>query len=210
MIGAMKARAIRAPIMQVWQPKIEELFGRQESRRIVAGINRHYQTYLKDAPPVRSRALHIHLQRSILPLLALYQSLLEAGFTREESLDFAQKLFFHTLEKQRRQQETLGRLPFAYALYRWLVKPFMQIGFPKEGFKIEWVERSRGQIAFNMHACFYLNTLSQYGAPELTPIFCNADDFIYENSSPHIQWQRTQTLAKGGTLCDFRYIRKKS
>ncbi|MEJ2756905.1 MAG: L-2-amino-thiazoline-4-carboxylic acid hydrolase [Anaerolineales bacterium] len=204
----MKARAIRIPLLQAWQPKIEELFGKRESRRIVAGINHHYQTYLKEAPPVRSRALRIHLQRSIFPLLALYQSLLEAGFTREEALDTCQKLFFQTLEKQRKQQDWLGRLPFAYALYRWLVKPFMQVGFPNEGFEIEWVERSREQIAFNMHTCFYLNTLRKYGAPELTPIFCNADDLIYKDASPHIQWQRSQTLAKGGTHCDFRYIRK--
>ena len=209
MIGAMKAQSIPTSYMQVWQPRIEEQFGKKESRRIVAGIHHHYQKYLKDAPPVRSRALRSHLERSIFPLLALYQSLLEAGFTREESLDACQKLFFQTLEKQRKQQEILGKLPFAYSLYRWLVKPFMQIGFPDEGFEVEWVEHSREQIAFNMRGCFYLNTLAQYGASELTPIFCNADDFIYKASSPHIKWQRTQTLAKGGTHCDFRYIRQK-
>lgn len=209
MIDAMKARTGRIPLIATWQPMIEEMFGKRESRRIVAGIKHHFQTYLKDAPAVRSRALRIHLQRSIFPLLALYQSLLEAGFTREESLDTCQKLFFQTLQKQRRQQERLGKLPFAYSLYRLLVKPFMQIGFPNEGFEVEWVERNRERIAFNIHSCFYLNTLAQYGAPELTPIFCNADDFIYKDVSPHIQWQRSQTLAKGGSCCDFQYIRKR-
>lgn len=205
----MKARDSRIPYMQVWQQKLEEAFGKGESRRIVTGMKHNYEKFLKDAPAVRSRALRIHLQHSILPLLALYQSLLEAGFTREESLDTCHKLFIQGLDKQRTQQETLWKLPFAYALYRWLVKPFMQFGFPAEGFEVEWVERSREQIAFNMHTCFYLDTLSRYGAPELTPIFCNADDFIYQNVSPKIQWQRSQTLAKSGMLCDFRYIRKK-
>ena len=53
----MKARASRIRLIPTWQPMIEEIFGKRESRRIMAGIKHHYQSYLQDAPPVRSRAL---------------------------------------------------------------------------------------------------------------------------------------------------------
>ena len=45
------------------------------------------------------------------------------------------------------------------------------------------------------------------GAPELTPICCQVDDWMMENLPPSIRWERTQTLGRGGAVCDFRWRR---
>ncbi|MBE3120246.1 MAG: L-2-amino-thiazoline-4-carboxylic acid hydrolase [Candidatus Atribacteria bacterium] len=60
-------------------------------------------------------------------------------------------------------------------------------------------------VALNEHSCFYLNVLAEYGLPELTPHFCLLDDFLFEGVSPCIRWERTQTIGRGGEMCDFRY-----
>lgn len=59
------------------------------------------------------------------------------------------------------------------------------------------------RIAFNLHSCFYRETLTAYGAPELTASFCRLDDVMYEEASPYMSWDRTMTLGQGGTHCDF-------
>jgi hypothetical protein len=49
--------------------------------------------------------------------------------------------------------------------------------------------------------------LTEYGFPELTPHFCRLDDVLAAEAAPSVRFERTQTLARGGTLCDFRYAR---
>ena len=44
------------------------------------------------------------------------------------------------------------------------------------------------------------------GCPEHTTIFCNTDDCCYGNMHPKLQWNRTQTIGRGGGLCDFDIV----
>ena len=68
---------------------------------------------------------------------------------------------------------------------------------------MDWVQNDKNAIRFDMKSCFYFDTLSQYGAPELTASFCRVDDLTYGNMSPHIKWQRSKTIARGEACCDF-------
>jgi hypothetical protein len=70
-----------------------------------------------------------------------------------------------------------------------------------------WIENSAELVAFDIHRCFYLDVLTAYDAPELTPLYCHLDDLLVENVSPYMRWARTQTLGRGGVCCDFRYRR---
>lgn len=58
-----------------------------------------------------------------------------------------------------------------------------------------------------MHSCFYLNVLTAYGAPELTPVYCQMDDLLYGALSPSVRWRRTKTLGRGDDCCDFCWSR---
>jgi hypothetical protein len=55
--------------------------------------------------------------------------------------------------------------------------------------------------------CFCLSVLSSYGAEELTALYCQTDDPLYEVLPPAITWQRTRTLGRGDECCDFRWQR---
>ena len=77
--------------------------------------------------------------------------------------------------------------------------------FPAAGFDIDYLEKSEDRIAFDIKGCYYLKTLRHYGIPELTPVFCAADEALAELFPPSIVFERTQTLGKWGELCDFRY-----
>jgi hypothetical protein len=83
----------------------------------------------------------------------------------------------------------------------------MRSSFPPQGWDTEWVEVSSQAVAFNLHRCFYVDVLTEYGAAELTPFYCRLDDLIYEDVSPHVRWDRTKTLGRGDDCCDFRFTR---
>ena len=58
-----------------------------------------------------------------------------------------------------------------------------------------------------MTRCFYLNTLTAYGTPELTASFCKSDEVMAELLPPSIRFVRPHTLGRGDALCDFQYCR---
>ena len=132
---------------------------------------------------------------------------------RDEFVNDALTLTQNTTEEMykigRKRMAFLGRFPFFYSLIQRMTPNMMKKMFPDEGWDIEWLEVSKKQVAFNMHACFYLDSLTKFGVPELIPVFCGLDDLIYENVSPHLRWQRTGTLGRGDAYCDFRFINAK-
>jgi len=197
------------PYLDMWLPEIKSRFSQDIATQIKTVVQQKYQQALDKAPDLKSRVLRNHLTGSILPVLSLYNAFQSVGLDLETALLETQRFFFLTLEQARSQQLSLGKLPIAYATYRVMIRPLMSIVFPGEGFNVEWIETSRDQLAFNMHGCFYLNMLTEYNAPELTQIFCNGDDYIYTDISHQISWQRTQTLGKGSSHCDFRFVRKR-
>lgn len=175
-----------------------ELYARALAR--IDTINAERKRYQK-------KVLEEHFGDNILPILALYLVLKEDG--REDAYALSEKVANEMYGVGRKRMEFLGRFPFFY----WIIEKFtpnlMQKMFPEEGWDIEWVEVSEKQVAFNMHGCFYHQTLNDYNAPELTPVFCGLDDLIYDNVSPYLRWERKGTLGRGDHHCDFRFINPK-
>ena len=155
------------------------------------------------------KALEKHFGEHILPILALYFVLKEDDRLSEDVLKITRKVTEEIYAVERRRMIFIGRFPFFYWLIQKLTPQTIKKSFPKEGWDIEWLEVSKKQVAFNMHACFYLDSLTKYNAPELTPLFCDLDDLIYDGVSPHLRWQRAGTLGRGDSHCDFRFINPK-
>jgi hypothetical protein len=101
----------------------------------------------------------------------------------------------------------MRRLPGPFPIFR-LGFRMRMADFPAEGWDFRWIENSFLRIAFDCTSCFYLKTLSELGAPELTASFCQGDDVMGEMLPPSIVFRRTQTLGRGGVCCDFRYEKR--
>ena len=52
------------------------------------------------------------------------------------------------------------------------------------------------------------DTLTAHGAPELTAVYCQGDDILFEALPPSITWDRTMTMGRGGERSDFRWCRR--
>jgi hypothetical protein len=200
----------RLPRTRYWKPWQRELASRDGdalAHQMMDDVKDRYAVLYQERKRYNHPALRKHLEENILPGLALYQVLLDKGYEQVDALETVEQLYQVVTRSGRRTFELLGRFPVYYQLLRATVRRFMERNFPPEGWQVEWVEVSGEQVAFNMHACFYVDVLGEYGVPELTPVFCGLDDYIYEGVSPHVRWARTGTIGRGDALCDFRYVR---
>jgi hypothetical protein len=195
------------PHAGLWRQELAGLLGPGPSQGIMARVEARYADLYAGRTHYDNRALRQHLEENILPGLALYQVLREDGHHTDAALKTVERLFAADLMRRRRSLERLGRLPFFFALLRAVTRRFMARNFPPEGWEVEWPDAGRDVVAFDMQSCFYLDVLTEYGAPELTPVYCRLDDLIYEDLSPHVRWERTKTLGRGDDCCDFRFRR---
>jgi len=149
-----------------------------------------------------------HLVQGILPGLAYYQLLREDGKSQESALEKIDQTFEVIFAGSIRSFQKLGKIPFFYTILRAYIKTAMR-EYPADGWEMDWQQVDSGAIRFKMNTCFYFNTLSAYGAPELTASFCRVDDLVYGGMSDQVLWQRTQTIARGAAYCDFCFANAK-
>ena len=166
-----------------------------------------YQTLAGDASWPRDPVLRWHLAGYLLPGVALYRGLQAAGWPAKQAADVVGMLLEGDTQPRRRRFERRGRRRGFFTVFAIMIRLLTRLVYPSPGWEVEWLETSRHRIAFDMTGCYYLATLTQLGAGELTPVYCRVDDILYEGLSPEFSWRRTTLLATGGERCDFRFER---
>ncbi len=197
----------RMPFAGAWQRALAEKRGETEAGRLIAAAEDRYRELIAGHPRPAQRALRLHLDRMMLPGLALYQTLREAGDDEETALAVMDELCTEAVTGLARVMGLLNHLPRPFAIFRRIEPLVVGLGFPPEGWELEPVENSEGCVAFNVKRCFYVETLGAYGAPELTRVFCDGDDAYFPAMAPAVTWERTKTLGRGADCCDFRWRR---
>ena len=211
MTGLLIARRRNAspqvPDAAIWRQALTTQHGPIEASALIENAQQRYEVLYRARPHHDHPALRMHLTQNILPALAIYQVLLAQKGDRAAALaEMESRLQAGAMRSGlRKATAALKYLPKPFTLMRLVTRPAMKFGFPAAGWETEWIEDSDQRMAFNIHRCFYLNTLTTYGAPELTRLFCQMADVVYEALPPSIQWERTSTLGRGDGVCDFCY-----
>ncbi|HEM46087.1 MAG TPA: hypothetical protein ENO23_03480 [Alphaproteobacteria bacterium] len=200
---------LEMPHRDLWFREMAGLLGALPAHDLMERVEARYAALYRSRTRYDHPALAQHLEENILPGLALYQELRQDGHHEQAALKTVERLFTVPMHRMRRLMERIGRLPFFFWLVRTATRRFMARNFPAPGWDVSWPDAGRHVVAFDMHSCFYLDVLTEYGAPELTSVYCRLDHLIYDDVSPHVRWQRTRTLAQGGDCCDFRFYRQK-
>lgn len=188
-----------------WRRLLEREHGRTEAARLAGEIRARQAALAREIPVPEGRILRARRVNLLLPGLALYQ-VLKGEIGRERALAETDRLFRTAFFRAEQAGiPVLNRLlPDPFPLVRFIMKQSAVSGYaPGE---VEWVEDSRDCLAFNVRRCYLFDTLTALGAPELTVLYCNTDDWLAE-LMPRVGWERTQTLGRGGPCCDFCWRR---
>jgi hypothetical protein len=189
---------------------LAQKYGRQKADTLALLFQARYDVIYTQRPEFIDKVMRDHVETNILVGLALYQTFLVDGMSRAEALNETQDLLtMYTDQGMARQAKILSRLPGTFWLLRRLVGRAMKTQFGPPGFEFHWVENSARRVAFTMTRCLYHSTLTAYGAPELTPVFCHQDEVWAAALAPKVIFERSSTIGRGSIQCDFCYKRAK-
>lgn len=144
-----------------------------------------------------------HIRRNILPCYACYRAMLDAGICSSEAVEFIRTELCRSVERMVRISKRLSSKKYTYGIIRFLIKPFLKYGFPKQGWTTIMLEKNKERIRFDMTSCLYCEELEKRGALELCPAFCYTDVECYGPLAPAVIFRREGTLAQTGVKCDF-------
>jgi len=193
--------------LKTWRNELAKEVGPEHAAALIKTTQEQYDSLVSQIEPPQNKALRRHLHDVILPGLALYRALINAGHCRQEALDTELRLFQAILKRRRKMMKAMSRLPFAFSLFKGVTMRSMKNMFPPEGWDVTWPDEGPDCLAFDMSRCYYLMITEKFNARELMPVFCDCGDFMFEALAPKLIWQRTSTLGRGGQVCDFRFYR---
>lgn len=196
---------------QIWQSVLEEYYGGDRSRQLIAQAQARWRSLCRAAQPPADPALQKHLYFQVLPGLAMYRTLLwekrlmPDSEARQSAIEEINQLF----RAQTFQQIGWTLKPFHWFPNSWFIfRLGMRLrlrAFPQAGWKSLIIEDSDQRIAMETYHCFKHQMLTAYGAPELTASYCATDDYMAELFPRTIKFMRAPTLGEGGDCCQFTY-----
>ena len=145
-------------------------------------------------------------QKQILPAFALYDTLIEKGYSIEESASMVERVvvgvaneflkFTVPAIKLRDVEET-------DSIERKSIFTAIVDRFPNT-FGTLIIDENES-YHFTVNSCLFASYCKALGYENLGPIFCKADREFFDKNQPLVEFSRTETLAEDGAVCNFEF-----
>ena len=136
----------------------------------------------------------------ILPLVALYQTLLADGLTADAAETEVRRARAQRLrERSVRGLALAAHAPGRRFWLRRLVQHEVMAAFPTPTFRLETTQTTADTLEFEVKRCPYGAALAAYGAPELLATFCRLDEVHFDVLASAVTCQHQQN----GESCRF-------
>lgn len=184
-------------------------FGQETGTKIYVQACELLTTMLAKADYRNNESIKQHIVKNMFPIIAYYLTLQNHGYSQEDAYSLTLKETQKAAHIQKKKNESFGKLPFAYQVFKLFIKGIMKKMYPVEGWETEWVKFDKDEIHMNFKRCIYADLTAHYGCPELCTVFCENDTVTFSGYEPKIHFERNGTLAEGADCCDFHFIHGK-
>lgn len=152
----------------------------------------------------KPKEITMHTVKRIFPCIAFYKAVIECTKQQQQAYSMIERYFTRECRDMAKKLQKLCHIPFVYKLAPRIMAGIIHRSFGvKSGFKMR-NHNVKGKLChIDMIKCPYFSNCCKYGCPELTTVFCNADDIAYGNMHPKLSWERKKTLGRGDDFCDF-------
>jgi hypothetical protein len=189
-------------VLRRWRPVLAEHMDGAD--QVMARVQKRLPG-LATSVAVPSTDCRRRLESEILPAAALYCELRdEVGQDRALSLTGA--CVASDAERGARLVHLLDRTPWLFPILRYLTIHRMRGAYMSPAWEARVLEDTPQRVRLDITRCYYLDTLTSLGIPELTARFCLNDDVIWGDLR-HVEFRRAGTLGRGHDACDFCYER---
>ncbi|HEX4843228.1 MAG TPA: L-2-amino-thiazoline-4-carboxylic acid hydrolase [Limnobacter sp.] len=184
------------------------LHAKMPADAVNAAINSAQVLYAQTRGGLPAVAPVLRLVMHIMALdVALYKVLLSRGWSPQQAGECIAQINWALFEGPTRFGHSLSRLRSADSLRRsqFLVDWMFKLAFTKPF--VRQVHASAEGVSFDVTRCAFAEYFVAQGVPELTPhAACQLDYRMSEIWG--VSLHRSQTIAQGQSLCDFRYRRR--
>lgn len=211
LMGRLLRRRAVLPYRRLWQSALAESFGMPAAGTIMGSAGAEYRRLVSHQPCPRHPVLAYHLRWQILPALALYRALRQHGVEQYQALQEVERLAWREIGPL--YQRAIGWLKAVadpFPIWRALVRLALRTIFPPAGWRTVPARDDEQCYGFDVVGCWYHETLTVLGAPELTAVFCKMDDYLAGLVPAAIVWSRQGTIGTGAERCDFRWCRREA
>ena len=152
----------------------------------------------------KSKSQQKTLIQTILPCVALYKTLLQEGFSEEETSAYLQKYMFDTVGAgMHSSMAKMEKIPGFYFLYSSIFRKVMRSSDLHESTQ----SHTKDSFDVTITKCLWHTACVENDCPKLCHIFCDADNVTY-GGLRKLGFSRTKTLGYGEACCDFHFFRK--
>jgi DHA1 family multidrug resistance protein-like MFS transporter len=188
------------------EPVVASCFDARKAQAILTTMRANYEALEAEVPPLKSPFNRMTI-RIAVDLLAFYRAL-PTELRQSEALALARPFVNNWMDGQ--FDRWIARRVYAnrslHRFYRrWWFSSVNRADEP-DGQKFDYLPPA-GDLFYgvNVTRCGVVKFLARMGAPELTPFVCQGDSHIQAYLPTGVTFKRTQVIAEGGALCDFRY-----
>ena len=182
---------------------IVKLAGEAKAETIMKDAYSRYAELLeenKDEP----KCMDPHTKARIYPGIAVFESVVKAGYTREEAAKVIYDHFDYSAAKGAKVLRAILKIPGLYKKVPKFAANMIDKSFGADaGFKAVRRKVDETGMHIDMAVCPYNEICKKYGCPEIVKAFCHSDDVAYGHMHPKLIWARTKSLGLGGDCCDF-------
>lgn len=145
------------------------------------------------------------LTQTILPRIALYKTLAEAGFSKEDIYKYMRKYMLDIVAaKKHASTAKMEVVPGFYTIYSSIFLKIMRTTDLQESVQ----KHGKDYYDVAITKCLWHTACVENGCAELCSLFCDVDDVTY-GGLKKIGFTRTKTLGYGGDCCDFHFFKIK-
>jgi hypothetical protein len=192
--------------MQWCRPLTEEKIGKQHYERYYTRSLAEFEKLLPDVPVFEQSQNNLNFHRGPFAL-SQYRTLLdEFGYDKEIAFEILDAIVSEQC-KLELEHSVVIRF-FMGIMHKWprfLVNKMLEKMNTTEanGWSGRFPEEE-GFMVFDCTQCGLMIWLTEQGAPEICPVFCNTD-YVTVSYMTGIKLVRTKTIGYGDDICDFRY-----
>ncbi len=144
------------------------------------------------------------LAQTILPRIALYKTLVKAGFPEDDTYKYMRKYMLDIVAaKKHASTAKMEIVPGFYAIYSSVFLKIMRT----TDLQVSTQTHGKDYYDVTITKCLWHTACVENGCPELCRLFCDVDDVTY-GGLRKIGFTRTQTFGYGGNCCDFHFFKK--
>jgi hypothetical protein len=155
---------------------------------------------MQDMPMLQRRRIEAAILKSVYEVIRQRSGEAEARAVIGEAVSKS------AIEQGKALADELGHTP-SFEDFR----AIMPLWTKEDALKIDLLEANEDRLHFNVTRCRYSEMYKEMGIGDIGDLLsCNRDSDFCIGYNPDIELERTQTIMKGASHCDFRYRMKTS